>query len=482
MMAEFMGVSYVTVIIAAAIPAFLYYFSIYWTVHFEARKQGLSRMSKDAMPNAWRIIRTNGYLAIPLLMIAVLLVMGYSIILVALVTSLGTFLLSFVSRRTLLSPSRIGEALEVTAKVSCSLSTTCACAGIIIGAMFATGLSFQITQLILNMVSNQLWLILIIGALISLVLGTGLTASAVYITMVATVIPILKASGVPEMAAHMFAFYYGVVSDITPPTALAAVAAAGLASANPMKTMIEASRLGIAAFIVPLIFVFEPALLMRGTAVEIISATVIASVGLILTTAALAGYFHRPLNLIQRLAFATAAVLLIAKSAWWVDIAGIALAAVAVGIDYLPGRRDRAMTVTAVETVEVAPTRRNLLQRWLDRRIAREAEEVAKEMELEGGSGAQKVGSAEELAAWLKDERVSDQPPAPDIARWSAWAVLAGVAVAIGYMGSVSMHATRPLTWLALMLAVTIGLVGGLYLTLRGPIRAAAVSGETAQV
>src|SRR6185369_16174242 len=116
MMAEFMGVTYVTVIIAAAIPAFLYYLSIYWTVHFEARKQGLSRMSKEAMPNAWRIIRTNGYLAIPLLMIAVLLMLGYSIILVALVTSLGTFLLSFVSRRTLLSPSRIGEALEVTAK------------------------------------------------------------------------------------------------------------------------------------------------------------------------------------------------------------------------------------------------------------------------------------------------------------------------------------------------------------------------------
>lgn len=482
MMAEFMGVSYVTVIVAAAIPAFLYYFSIYWTVHFEARKQGLSRMSKEAMPNAWRIMRTNGYLAIPLLMIAVLLMLGYSIILVALVTSLGTFLLSFVSRRTLLSPSRIGEALEVTAKVSCSLSTTCACAGIIIGAMFATGLSFQITQLILNMVSNQLWLILIIGALISLVLGTGLTASAVYITMVATVIPILKASGVPEMAAHMFAFYYGVVSDITPPTALAAVAAAGLAGANPMKTMIEASRLGIAAFIVPLVFVFEPALLMRGTAVEIIVATAIASAGLILTTAALAGYFHRPLNPIQRLVFAFAAGLLIFKSAWWVDVAGIALAAAAVGFDFLPGRRNQAAPVKAVEVAEAVPTNPGLLRRWLDRRIAKEAEEVAKEMELEGGSGAQKVGSAEELAAWLKDERVSDQPPAPDITRWSAWAVLAGVALAIGYMGSASMHATRPLTWLALLLVVTCFLVGGLYLTLRGPLRTAAVSGETGQV
>lgn len=483
MMAEFMGVSYVTVIVAAAIPAFLYYFSIYWTVHFEARKQGLSRLSKDSMPNAWRIMRSNGYLAIPLLMIAVLLMLGYSIILVALVTSLGTFLLSFVSRATALSPSRIGEALEVTARVTCSLSTTVACAGIIIGAMFATGLSFQVTQLILNMVADQLWLILIIAALISLILGTGLTASAVYITMVATVIPILKASGVPEMAAHMFAFYYGVVSDITPPTALAAVAAAGLAGANPMKTMLEASRLGIAAFIVPLVFVFEPALLMRGTALEIISATIIASAGMILVTAALAGYFHKPLNPIQRLVFAFAAALLIFKSAWWVDVAGIALAAAAVGSDWLPGRSRSAQPKATAEIVEPSTMPPGWFRRWLDRRIAKEAQDVAKEMELEGGKpGEQKVASAEELAAWLKDERVSDDPPPPDIGRWSAWAVLAVVAIAIGYMGSMSLHARSPLLWLAAMLAVSLWLVGGLYLTLRAPLRTAAVSGAAGQV
>src|SRR5690606_16353895 len=102
--------------------------------------------TRDSMPNPWRIMKTNGYLAIPLILIAVLLLMGYSIILVALVTSLGTFLLSFVSRATTLSPSRLAEAMEMTARVSCGLSATCACAGIIIGAMFATGLSFQITQ------------------------------------------------------------------------------------------------------------------------------------------------------------------------------------------------------------------------------------------------------------------------------------------------------------------------------------------------
>jgi len=472
MMAEFMGVAYVKVVVAAAIPAFLYYFSIYWTVHFEARKLGLSQLPKDSMPKAWRIIRANGYLAIPLLMIAVMLIMGYSIILVALVTSLGTFLLSFVSRATLLSPSRIGEAMEATARVSCGLSTTCACAGIIIGAMFATGLSFQVTQLILNMVADRLWLILIISAIISLVLGTGLTASAVYITMVATVIPILKASGVSEMAAHMFSFYYGVVSDITPPTALAAVAAAGLARANPMKTMLEASRLGIAAFIVPLVFVFEPALLMRGSPVEIVTATVIAGVGLILTTAALAGYFHKPLNLVQRLAFALSAAILIVKTAWWIDVLGLVIAGVAVLWDRLPGRAPEVAPELPSRKVDRAQGKPGWLKRYLDRRIEKEAAEVAREAELEGN--VPQPGSAEELARWLKDERVSDQPPAPDSTRWSAWFVLAVVALAIGYMGSVSMHATRPLMWLAGLLGAALWLVGGLCLTLRSTLRAEA--------
>ena len=205
----------------------------------------------------------HGYLGAPLVLIVVMLILGYSIVLVALVTSLGVLLLSYTSRATRLTPSRIGEALEAAGRSTCSLSATCACAGLIIGAIFSTGLSVQVTQSVLGLAQNSLWLILLISAVIALILGTGLTASAVYITMVATVVPLLKAAGVPTMGAHMFAFYYGVVSDITPPTALAAVAAAGLARANPMSTMIEASRIGITAYLVPIAFVAQPALLMQ---------------------------------------------------------------------------------------------------------------------------------------------------------------------------------------------------------------------------
>lgn len=470
MMAEFMGVDYVSVAIAAAIPALLYYLAIYWTVHFEARKLGLQKMSKDAMPNPWRIIRRHGYLAIPLVMIVVMLLMGYSIIMVALLTSLGTFLLSFTSRSTQLSPSRLSDALEVTGRVACSLSVTCACAGIIIGAIFATGLSFQVTQMILGIVKDQLWLILVVSALISLILGTGLTASAVYITMVATVIPILKSSGVPEMAAHMFAFYYGVVSDITPPTALAAVAAAGLARTNPMKTMMEASRLGLAAFIVPIIFVFQPALLMIGSPLEIIIASCTAAAGLIFFAAALAGYFRQPLSIVQRLIFVLAGILLIGDSDLN-DMIGILVAAIAIAMDYLPERfRLRARTSTnSIASEEEKQSAKGFFGRWMERRIAKEQAEAAKEMELEGGSSD--MPQSQDLEAWLKDDRIDQSPPPPDSRRWSAWAVLAIATLALGYMGSISLHATKPLFWLAALLGVTAWLVFGLVWTLRDPLQ-----------
>ena len=269
MMAEFMGVPYVDVAIAAIIPALLYYFAIYWTVDFEARKLGLQRMDRASLPNPWRVLLRQGYLGAPLLLIVVLLALGYSIVLVALITSAGVVLLSYTSAGTRLTPSRIGDALEATGRATCSLSATCACAGLIIGAIFSTGLSVQITQAVMSLAQSNLWMILLLSALIAMILGTGLTASAVYITMVATVVPLLKAAGVPTMAAHMFAFYYGVVADITPPTALAAVAASGLANANPMSTMLQASRIGITAYLVPIAFVYQPELLMRGSVWQI---------------------------------------------------------------------------------------------------------------------------------------------------------------------------------------------------------------------
>lgn len=479
MMAEFMGVDYAQIVIAAAIPAILYYLAIYWTVHFEARKSALARLPKAALPDPWRLIARHGYLMIPLAMIAALLVIGYSIVLVALVTSLGTFLLSFSSRSTQLSPSRLADAVEGTARVTCSLSATCACAGIIIGAIFATGLSYQLSQAVLGLAGDRLWLILVIAALISLVLGTGLTASAVYITMVATVIPILKASGVPDMASHMFAFYYGVVSDITPPTALAAVAAAGLARANPMTTMLEASRLGIAAFIVPIAFVFQPGLLMLGSPVAIATAVLTAALGLIALSAALAGHLRTPLGPVQRLALAAAAACLIAPGAW-LDLAGFVLFGAVLLWDAIARRRpEAARAQPASDEAMPAASPKGIFGRWLARRVAREEAEAAEEMAAEA-AGTAAAGPGASLEAWLRDERITTEAAPADAARWSAWTVIAVATVALGYMGAHSWHATRPLLWLGALVAVAVWLTAGLVLTLRPVVRATAVSPQGA--
>jgi TRAP transporter 4TM/12TM fusion protein len=471
MMAEFMGVPYVDVAIAAIIPALLYYFSIYWTVDFEARKLGLQRMDRSSLPNPWRVLTRHGYLGAPLVLIVALLSLGYSIVLVALITSVGVVLLSYTSRATRLTPSRIADALEMTGRASCSLSATCACAGLIIGAIFSTGLSVQITQGVIALAQNNLWLILLLSAVIALILGTGLTASAVYITMVATVVPLLKAAGVPTMAAHMFAFYYGVVSDITPPTALAAVAASGLARANPMSTMLQASRIGITAYLVPIAFVYSPELLMRGTVLEIMIATILVALGLLALAAALTGHALAPLDPVRRLALFAAAFLLLVPTPYAAsDIAGVVLLAAVVGPQML--RRGDASPATqsaAAVAIKEAPSPLlrlpPFMQSWLTRRIARE--EPASAEGVAEADVARAEASMASLVASLNDDRVEAGEAPADTRCWTAWGVLALVAIALGCLGVRAFHATNPVLWLLALLALAIFLTGGLTVALK---------------
>jgi TRAP transporter 4TM/12TM fusion protein len=466
MMAEFLGVPYVEVAIAAIIPALLYYFAIYWTVDFEARKLGLPRMDRASLPNPWRVLLRQGYLGAPLLLIVVLLALGYSIVLVALITSAGIVLLSYTARATRLTPSRIGDALEATGRATCSLSATCACAGLIIGAIFSTGLSVQITQGVMALAQNSLWLILLLSALIALILGTGLTASAVYITMVATVVPLLTAAGVPNVAAHMFAFYYGVVSDITPPTALAAVAASGIARANPMSTMLQASRIGITAYLVPIAFVYSPELLMRGSVWQIAIATVTVAFGLMSLAGALTGYVLAPLDAFRRLVLFAAAFLLLVPTQYAAsDIAGLALLALVVVPQML--RRDDVSPVEQRVAV-AAPAQLNLpafMQNWLSRRIARE--EPASAEGVTEGDMERAETSVAALAASLNDERADDSEAPTDTRCWAAWGVLATVAIVMGWLGVRSLHATNPVLWLLALIVLASFLTAGLALTLR---------------
>ena len=408
MMAEFMGVGYVEVAIAAAIPAALYYLAIFCSVHFESARLGLQGLPADLLPKAWPLLRREGYLLLPLATIVLFILLDYSVILVVVWALLVTVLISFRARSSALSPHRMAAALVASGRLTGPLTATCAIAGVLIGSMGATGVGFQISQALVALSGTSLAGLLLIAALLALVLGTGLTASAVYITMVATVIPILKQAGVSDIAAHMFAFYFGVVSDITPPTALAAVTAAGIARSNPVQTMLQASRIGIAAFIVPFMFVYSPALLMQGTWDEILRASLTASAGLACLAAALAGHAWRDLRHWERVVLATCCALLV-LDAFWTDLIGFSVAAAL------------------------------LLPQWLRRNdAARDPSADQTRMDTE---------SLRALALEIRDE-TPPPPPAHDLSRAWAWVLMALVVVIIGAMGAASWHARMVLAWL----------------------------------
>ncbi|MGE0310803.1 MAG: TRAP transporter permease [Lautropia sp.] len=405
MMAEFMGVSYVQVAIAAAIPAALYYFAIFCAVHFESARLRLRGLPADALPRPWPLLRREGYLLLPLATIVVFILLDYSVILVVVWALLVTVLISFRSRSSALSPHRLGSALVSSGLLTGPLTATCAVAGVLIGSIGATGVGFQISQAMVSLSGSSLAGMLAMAALLALILGTGLTASAVYITMVATVIPILRQAGVSDMAAHMFAFYFGVVSDITPPTALAAVTAAGIARSHPVRTMLQASRIGIAAFIVPFMFVYSPALLMQGEWHEVLRASLTASAGLACLAAALAGHAWRDLRAWERVLLALCCALLVVDEPLS-DAAGLAVALVLIAPQWAARRKTGSRTPPSED------------------------------------------GELRTLALQIRDE-TPQPPPAHDLGRASAWVLLSIVVLGIGAMGAASWHARMVFPWLA---------------------------------
>ncbi len=451
-MAEFMNRSYVEIALAATIPAILYYLVIYLTVHFEARKLGLVSVSRSQMPN-WKVImRKQGYMLIPLILIILALVLGYSIVFVAAVIVVTTFVLGLIPSVNRLSPIRMFDAFEQTARSTVSLSATAACAGVIIGAVFATGLSFTISQWAVDATDGRIWLILLVGAFMAFILGLGMTAGAVYITMVVTVIPILVKAGVPEIAAHFFAFYWGNISNITPPVAFTAFAAAPIAKANPMTVGWQATRLGAATFLLPTLMVYAPALLLEGTVPEIVHVTI--SAGLSLTALALActGYIFTHMSWTERGLHLVASALLIFPS-FETSLPGAALFAAVTAFNWYRARKvgERAIPVQVQvieeeETRAVVEPKTALGRRW--------AAFVAKRMEKEADGAdlavPQPPGEAQGAIIDMLMKDV-EGPGAPkevnDTVRTWAWAAIAATAIGFEAMGQFFLHATNPYLW-----------------------------------
>lgn len=315
-MAEFLAVPYAQVALWALIPAILYYVAVFFAVHFEARRHGLHGVPKNELPRFKQVMRERGHLFLPILVILFGLLLGYSAPLCALIAAIMCLPTAMLrkSTRDEVHWRQVPEALIEGAKNSLSVAIACAAAGIVIGSVTITGMGISFTQVVVEMANNSLVLALVLTALASLVLGLGLPTTPAYIVTVALMVPALVKLGAPLPAAHMFAFYFAILSAITPPVALAVFAAAALAKTDQWTAGWAAMRVGAAGFIVPFMFIYEPALLMvNGWTEWYISlfACISAVLGCMCLASGFHGYLLAASRMWERCVMIVAALLLI---------------------------------------------------------------------------------------------------------------------------------------------------------------------------
>ena len=300
-MAEYTGISYLDIVVASAIPALLYYFSVYSQVHFTSVRLGLKGLDKSAVPPLSQTMKNGGLFLVPLAAIVWALFEGYSPTFVALFGAVAVIAISFFRKQTRLSMTRIVETLAETGRRLAPVVGACTAAGFVIGGITMTGLAAKLSALVFLMTGDVVWLTLIVAAIMTIILGMGMPTVSSYILAAVLIGPLLIKLGIPEMSAHLFLLYYAVLSAITPPVAVAAFAAASIADDNPMKISFKGVQFAVGAFLLPFFFVMDPALLGEGSVGEVVWATLRAVLAFSLISVASAGCFLSALGPSQRL-------------------------------------------------------------------------------------------------------------------------------------------------------------------------------------
>jgi len=323
-MAEMLGISYLRVCMAAAIPAILYYFALLYMVHMEALRKGLKGLPREELPKLGPVLKEGGYLLLPAPFLVVLLVMGYSPMKAGFWAIVAVVFVSSLKRASRMGLGKIISTFERGAKGALEVLAACATAGIVIGVVTQTGLGLKFSTLVIQAAGGNLFIALVFVMVTCLILGMGLTTSAAYILTVILGGPVLTKLGVDPLAAHMFVFYYACLSTITPPVALAAFAGAGIAGSSPFRTGFEAMRLAAIAYVVPFIFVYHPVLIWKGSPWEIAQAAITAALGCVAIGSGLMGYMITRLGLWSRAILILAALLLLVPGTQ-TDLIGLAL-------------------------------------------------------------------------------------------------------------------------------------------------------------
>ena len=348
LMAEYIGIPYAEVAVKAILPAILYFTGIFIAVHLEAKKLGLKGIPKEELPHIGGLLK-QAYLLIPLILLVWLVSSNTRTIQTAAALSIvAAIVVGALNPQNRITPMKVLEALESGARGAITVACACAVAGMIAGCITVTGLASTMINGIVALAGNATILGLVLTMLCCIVLGMGVPTTANYCIMASTCAPILVQLGFPDVAAHFFVFYFGIVADITPPVALAAYAGAAIAKSNPMKTGVTATKLAIAAFIVPYIFAYNPVMLFENVDGwwHVAQISVTAVMGLFGIAAALNGYLYRHIHWTLRLVLVAGGLCMMVPGTL-TDVVGLALVLAVIFYQRVSARKDSGPAVTA---------------------------------------------------------------------------------------------------------------------------------------
>jgi TRAP transporter 4TM/12TM fusion protein len=327
-MAEYLQVHYAKIMLAAAIPAVLYYLSQYIYVHVEAKKLGMSRVPSEKIAPMAMVLRRQGYMIVPVVVIVYLLVRGRTPLYAAFYGIVSSVAVSTVvgiwQNRLAVTLKSYVRALEQGARQSVSVGVACAVVGIINSITNLSGLGFTLGNAIVSLAAGSVFFTALFTTLLSILLGMGLPTTACYIITATIAAPPLIKMGVEPLAAHMFVYYFACLSNLTPPVAIASYGAAGLSGQNPSEVGWAGFRIALAGFIIPFTFIYAPQLLFMGSYLSIALATITATVGVFAAALAMQGYALAPLNPFPRLLLFVGAFCLIFPGLY-TDLAGFGI-------------------------------------------------------------------------------------------------------------------------------------------------------------
>jgi TRAP transporter 4TM/12TM fusion protein len=357
LMAEMTGIPYPVIALSALVPAILYFTGIFLAVHFEAKKLGLKGLPKEEMPHFGRLVLAKGYLLLPIVVLVALMGMGFTPAYAACIAVISVFVVSLFKKETRFSPAGLVDAITTGSRNTIGVAIACAVAGTIVGIVSLTGIGQALIRALVTVINvpifvatgTSLLIALLLTMVSCLILGMGVPTTANYVIMATITAPMVVLTGnelgvvVPVLAAHMFVFYFGIAADITPPVALASFAGAAIAKSDPMKTAVTATRLAITVFIVPFVFVLNPAmLLIDASFLKILHAIITTSIGMFGIAVGLAGYMFRTVKPVWRIVIIAGGLCCVSPSLM-TDIIGLGLIALVTVMQIIIWRKEKKL-------------------------------------------------------------------------------------------------------------------------------------------